>query len=264
LRWAAGCCLGAGAAYSTLVEPSWLEPTLHDVPVRGLDRSLSGLRIAQLSDLHLHGLSSLHDRVLELVRAHDPELVVLTGDVIEDRAALPVAGELAAALAVKGREVVVVPGNWEHWGEIPWSDLRATYAKSGARWLENESIRLRSGIRLIALGDDCSGHADPSAAFRDVGASGPRVLLTHAPGILDALPADAPSFDLGLAGHTHGGQVCALGASVWVPPGSGRFRSGMYETPNGRAYVSRGIGTSVVPARLTCRPELPIFRLVAA
>jgi hypothetical protein len=56
----------------------------------------------------------------------------------------------------------------------------------------------------------------------------------------------------------------ALGAAVWVPPGSGRFRAGMYATASGPLHVSRGIGTSVVPARLTCRPELPIFRLVAA
>jgi predicted MPP superfamily phosphohydrolase len=91
-----------------------------------------------------------------------------------------------------------------------------------------------------------------------------RLFLTHAPGILDEMPEGAPGFDLALAGHTHGGQVCALGATVWVPPGSGRFRAGMYKTAKGPAYVSRGLGTSVLHARFTCRPELPVIRLVAA
>lgn len=56
--------------------------------------------------------------------------------------------------------------------------------------------------------------------------------------------------------------VPRLGFPVAVPPGSGRFVSGPYETRVGPAYVSRGTGTSVVPARFLCRPELPVFRLV--
>ena len=67
---------------------------------------------------------------------------------------------------------------------------------------------------------------------------------------------------LNLAGHTHGGQVrFGAGLVPFVPPGSGRFVSGWYDTPAGRAYVSRGTGTSILPVRFTCRPELPVFRL---
>ena len=58
--------------------------------------------------------------------------------------------------------------------------------------------------------------------------------------------------------------MCAAGKSLWVPPGSGRFREGMYRVHSGPVYVSRGIGTSVLPVRFTCRPELPLFRLVQA
>jgi hypothetical protein len=65
-----------------------------------------------------------------------------------------------------------------------------------------------------------------------------------------------------LAGHAHGGQI-RLGSSLvpFLPPGSGRFVSGWYHLPMGAVYVSRGTGTSIVPARFACRPELPIYRL---
>ena len=64
-----------------------------------------------------------------------------------------------------------------------------------------------------------------------------------------------------LAGHTHGGQIRGPGCTPVVPRGCGRFRQGFYDAPLGRVYISRGIGTSVVPLRFLCPPELPIFTL---
>lgn len=259
-RFFGACCLG-GAGYATLIEPRWLEVTEHEVPVPGLPGHLAGFTIAQLSDLHLSRLGSLHERVLEVLREKAPQLVLLTGDAVEDRSALPVLAELTSALRQRAPEVIAIRGNWEHWGEIPLAELAATYAKSGAQLLGNESLALGDGVVLIGTDDGCTGNANLHRALRDLPAGEVRLLATHAPGILDAIPAAAPSIALALAGHTHGGQVRAAGESVWVPPGSGRFVSGMYTTTHGQAYVSRGIGTSVLPVRFTCRPELPIFRL---
>jgi predicted MPP superfamily phosphohydrolase len=257
------CCLGAGTL-AAFVEPGWLDLTNHDVTVNGLTDALKGFRIAQLSDLHLSALGGLHDRLLAELRMHDPQLVTLTGDVLQDVAALPTVAEFCRALAAPGRDVVATVGNWEYWGDVPFDELAALYESVGVRLLHNQSVRLMSGVVVLGLGDACSGHANVDRTFNDVPAGGATLLLTHAPGILDELPVHAPRFDLALAGHTHGGQVRILGGAPWVPPGSGRFRSGMYETEKGRAYVSRGIGTSVFPVRFTCRPELPIFRLNAA
>jgi len=264
LRIAGGCCLAAGAGYAAAIEPKWLEMTEHLIAVPDLPVALRGYRIAQLSDLHLSELGSLHDHLLDLVRAHDPQLIALTGDVLEETHRLAVVGELCRALSKPGRHVVATLGNWEHWGNVPRAELEATYLRSGARLLGNESVRLDSGMSLVSIDDACSGHADPRRALASVPAAPVRLLLTHAPAVFDDLPTDGPQFDLGLAGHTHGGQVRAVGAAVWTPPGSGRFRSGMYDTPLGRAYVSRGIGTSVLAVRFACRPEMPIFRLETA
>jgi uncharacterized protein len=262
---AAGCCaVGIAALDAFAVEPSWMQLSEHDVPIPGLPRGLEGFRIAHVSDLHLRSLGRIHDALLAALEAQNPNLVVLTGDSIEEASALGVLEELCRAIATSGREVIATVGNWEHWGEVPMQDLRRAYQRAGAKLLGNESTRLSSGIAVLSSDDFCSGHEDLSAVLRDPPAGAARLFVTHAPGIFDELPVDAPRFDFGLAGHTHGGQVRAFGAPVWVPPGSGRFRSGMYTTAKGPIYVSRGIGTSVLPVRFTCRPELPVFRLVAA
>jgi predicted MPP superfamily phosphohydrolase len=86
----------------------------------------------------------------------------------------------------------------------------------------------------------------------------------HAPGYIDTLHPAAlglPRALLVLAGHTHGGQIRGPGCTPVVPRGCGRFRQGWYESDLGRVYVSRGIGTSVLPLRFLCPPELPIFTL---
>ncbi|APR75908.1 putative phosphoesterase [Minicystis rosea] len=259
-----GCCgVGLAGAYAIGVEPAWLEVTEHEVAVRGLPRGMHGYRIAQLSDLHLSSLDRLHDRVLAAVRAAAPDLVAITGDAVEDEAALGALTEFCHELAVGGRTILATVGNWEHWGHVRHAALHAAYERAGVRLLGDEAIRLDAGLAVIATDDFCSGFADAATAFHRVPSAAARLFLTHAPGILDALPEGSPGFDLALAGHTHGGQVRAFGATVWVPPGSGRFRAGMYATAKGQAYVSRGLGTSVLQARFTCRPELPVIRLVA-
>jgi predicted MPP superfamily phosphohydrolase len=257
---------GGGAAalggYSVAVEPAWLDVTEHDIPVPGLPRGLAGYRIAQLTDIHSSALGRVHDRIFAALRARSIQLVVITGDAVDRESALPVLTELCHGLAANGCAMLATLGNWEHWGEVPRQALRAAYERGGARLLGDESILLEAGVTVTATDDSCSGNADVATALRVVPRADIRLFLSHAPGIFDELPPDAPSFHLGLAGHTHGGQICALGGAVWVPPGSGRFRAGMYATAHGPLYVSRGVGTSVVPARFTCRPELPIFRLV--
>ncbi len=78
----------------------------------------------------------------------------------------------------------------------------------------------------------------------------------------------APRLDLAFAGHTHGGQVrLPLIGALWTPPGSGRYVAGWYsmsEAPRARMYVSRGVGTSVLPVRFLCRPEVALITLQPA
>ena len=259
-----GCCGAVAAALAVdaiFVEPSWLSITERDVEVPGLDRALSGLRVAHLSDLHLSALGGIHDVVASAVKAFDPQIVAITGDAVEETGALAVLQTFCRALSGPGREVLAVPGNWERWGRVAIGGLGDAYRRVGARLLVNEAARA-AGAVVVGVDDGCTENHDVARSFRDArGAAA--LLLTHAPGILDRLPPETPRFGLALAGHTHGGQITALGHAVWTPPGSGRFVEGMYETAKGPLYVSRGIGTSVIAARLTCRPELVLLRLRA-
>lgn len=254
--------MAIAAGDALVVEPRWLSITERDVPVDGLPTSLEGLKIAQLSDLHLSAIGSIEEDVVAAIRSLGVHLVAFTGDAVESASNLSSLEALvSAALAAGASEVVGTMGNWEHWGHIPFADVANAYARAGGTLLGNESRMLKSGIAAVATDDYCVGRADLGAAMKRVNRSAPAtVLLTHAPGVLDQPPKDAPRFDLALAGHTHGGQV-RPGFTLWTPPGSGRFVAGAYDTPCGPAYVSRGIGTSVLAVRFGCRPELPIFRM---
>ena len=252
--------VGGGAAINaTAIEPNWLDVTLHEVGVDRLPSSLDGFTIAQVTDAHLHTLGRVETSIIEAVREHDVQLVALTGDLIDSTELLSVLTSFLHELGTTKAQVVASLGNWEHWGKIPTEDLTKTYREAGATLLVNESLDF-GGVQVFATDDSTGGRPEFSLEARR--AAQPRVLLTHSPELLDLFPIDAGQMALSLAGHTHGGQV-RLGRSLvpFRPPGSGRFIAGWYETAAGRAYVSRGTGTSILPLRFSCRPELPIFRL---
>lgn len=84
----------------------------------------------------------------------------------------------------------------------------------------------------------------------------PFLLLQHSPGFFETAAADGDTFRLSLSGHTHGGQITLLGWAPWTPPGSGSFVAGEYTTRFGRLYVTRGVGTSLIPLRFGARSEV--------
>jgi predicted MPP superfamily phosphohydrolase len=261
-----GFLAGTGALGAAVVldafalEPNWLEVTCHDVPVEGLPRELDGFSVLQVTDAHLKGFGAVEQAVVRALHSHDVQLVVLTGDILDSAESLSSLREFAAALRKPGTEGVATLGNWEHWGRVPLAELATAYGDNGIKLLVNEAKVLAEGVRIFAT-DDCMGGSPRLRELRDPRALA-TLLLTHSPVLLDEAAFSAGTFSLALSGHTHGGQV-RLGRDriPFLPSGCGRFVAGWYKTPGGRAYVSRGTGTSVIPARFTCRPELPIVRL---
>ena len=242
------------------IEPRWLDVVVHRVAVERLPASMEGYRIAQVTDVHLTSLGMLHESIARALDSLHPQLVALTGDVVDSAATLPTLTALCRMFTRPGRTLVATAGNWEHWGNVSLDALDEAYRRGGATFLGNES-RTLGGLHLATTDDGCTDRADLARALRDLPHEHPRVLLTHAPGVLDTPPEPPPLCDLALAGHTHGGQVRVPFTAV-TPPGSGRFVAGFYDTPYGRAYVSRGVGTSILPVRFLNRPELPVFELV--
>jgi hypothetical protein len=259
--------LGGGAAILLAavdafgIEPRWLRVTEHDVPVAGLPKILDGYRIAQVTDAHLRQIGVVEETIVREIGQRDVALVLLTGDMIDDPLRLHVLEEFCHDLQSSGRTVLAMLGNWEHWSRVPLSFLRNTYQSQKVNLLINESVLVDSAVCVAATDDSTAGTVSLDRTTRDCTAAAVSLFVTHSPELLDRIPERFGHYHLSLAGHTHGGQGRIGSFAPLCPPGSGRFISGWYQIPIGKAYVSCGTGMSIIPARFACRPELPIFTL---
>ncbi len=261
---AASAATAAAAALDAFaVEPRWLDVSRHDVPLERLPQGLDGFKVAQITDAHLENLGALEERIVAALRKEQVQLLVLTGDIVDSPAKLELLVELCRELRALGTPVLATLGNWEHWGKIPRGELAQAYRSAGAKLLVDEFHDLDGALGIVATDDSTGGEPRVSRAMSARITTPASLFLTHSPELFDRLPPGL-RFDLSLAGHTHGGQVTLGAVAPALPPGSGRFVAGWYTTSLGRAYVSRGTGTSIVPARFACRPELPIFTLKRA
>ncbi len=239
--------------------------TRHDALVPGLPASLQGLRIAQVSDVHLPANEGAVRSALALLDAERPEVVILTGDIVESSRALDVLVEFARrARGTVGTYAVM--GNWERAGRIQPVDARRAYEAAGVQFLCNATAMLKVGsarLGIVGLDDWVSGHPDAAQAVAHVEHADAMIWALHAPGFADLLPVGTPA-SLVLGGHTHGGQIRLPLLPAFRPYGSGRFLEGWYDTPAAPLYVSRGVGTTNIRARFRCPAELPVFTLKQA
>jgi uncharacterized protein len=229
-----------------VVEPYELRLSSHAISAR----VTVPLRLVHLSDLHTHGFGRRERQLVELVYAARPDVIVVTGDVVDGGDLEPAREVLARLHAPLG--VFVVRGNWENWNPPP--NEAAFYASVGATLLVNQGRLLRSDVWLAGVDDPMSGSADLDAAQAGAPPGALRMVLFHSPEYFDGA---APKIDLAFAGHTHGGQVrIPFVGPLWKPPGSGRFLDGWYSAGSARMLVSRGAGTSILPIRLFCPAEV--------
>jgi predicted MPP superfamily phosphohydrolase len=264
LRAAAG--LGAGIFVTdAFFEARGLTITRHEIPSPTLPPALDGLRIAQLSDLHLPCAAA--ERAVTAIADEAIEIVVITGDTI-DRESRHLELVTPFVSRARGRlATYAVRGNNDHWAHVAEPDLARAYANAGALLLDNASAAVEVGdakLQFVGLDDPAVGHPNIARAWRHADRELPTVWLLHTPGFIDRIDPTAlelPRALVVLAGHTHGGQIRGPGCTPYAGKGSGRFTSGWYDAPLGPVYITRGIGTSVVPLRFLCPPELPIFTL---
>ena len=234
------------------IEPAWIEVTRHDVAL-GLSRPL---RLAHLTDLHTTGMGRKEERLLEHLGREQPDVVVITGDVLHQEGTYEQTRPLLTGLRAP-LGVYMVPGNWET--SVRHSDLRGFLRECGVTLLLNESVEIAAGVWLVGLDDFVLGLPDLARATKSIPEGATRIALVHEPGFLDEA---AGRCELVLAGHTHGGQVrLPFLPPFRLPAGCGPYVSGWYEKDASRLYVSRGIGMSGPEFRLFCRPEMPILRL---
>jgi len=283
---------GAAFGYASVIERNWFALRRFEIPV--LPAGAEPLRVLHLSDAHL---TPGRHRLLSWIRSLDalaPDLVVNTGDSIAHaEAVLPLLDALGPLLDRPG---VFVYGSNDIWApiphnpfryfqgpskrrrdvpELPWAELGAGLAAAGWLDMNNARGRLKAGNLDIEVGgvhdshikrdryEEIAGPTDPSADLR-LG-----VMHSPEPRVMDQFAADG--YDLLLAGHTHGGQVCLPGIGTLVTNcGIDRDRaSGLNRHPvqgdqdRPWLHVSAGLGTSPwAPFRFSCRPEASLLTLV--
>ncbi len=246
--------------YSLLIEPQWIEVTRHS---KDIGLGVSEITIAQVSDLHTSSLGRAEKNTLTALREVRPDVIVITGDAIDDRGSLLALDSFLKQLptAVK----VATLGNWEYWAEVDLQELRDVYRKNGVTLLVNDCMTVSAKgavINVIGLDDYTAGRPDLSLAMGRCQTGHKTVVVTHSPGLFDNTPTiPIEPLSLILAGHTHGGQLAVGKYALYTPRGSGSFVAGWYQTSWGDLYVSRGVGTSVLPMRLGARPEMALFVL---
>jgi predicted MPP superfamily phosphohydrolase len=226
----------------------------------GQAASADRLRIVQVSDLHVHGIGTLERQLLEQLHDAQADLIVITGDSIDRAGSLPLLDRLLGEFPRSPR-VLAILGNWEYRSGVGPDQFAHTYARHGIELLVNQSIELEHHgrtIRITGLDDILDGRPDAATALRDGRSLDHHLVLAHCPVSRDTLglPPEHPA-SLVLSGHTHGGQVAPFGVATILPPGCGRYVSGWYRDDGGPPlYVSRGIGTSLLPIRIGAAPEL--------
>ena len=257
---AAGAAIGADAfgfeAHRVLV-------SRHDVLVPGLAGALDGLRIAQVSDVHLPGNQLAARAALHHLYRERPDIVILNGDMTESARALGQVGEFAQA-ARGSLATVAVLGNWEYRAGVDAERARKVYQQAGVDLLVNQSRLLKLGdssLAFVGLDDMLAGVPDLTAARTGLDSGGVEIWIIHEPSFADQVPDDAPRPTMLLSGHTHGGQIRIPLLPPVKPTGAGRFLEGWYSDTPAPMYVSRGVGTTGIPARFRCPAELPIFTL---
>lgn len=257
------------------IEPFLLETESVSLIAEDLPSGIGQLRIVYATDIHKGGLYN-DARVTDLVshiNACGADIVLLGGDYATDSAgaieffqSLPRIHARYGVYAVVGNHDRTVP-------EANLTTLRAAMQNAGVTPLVNAVSRVRIGtsdIYIAGIDDVNNGFPDLKGVASQVSSSDYVIFLCHSPAVLsDALMAKDQNgsfnwFDLGLFGHTHGGQVALIGSLLRDDGVADTYTSGWFKQNRIDMLVSRGVGTTGLPVRLFCKPQVHLITVNAA
>jgi len=249
----------------------------------GLPGEFDGLRIVQLSDIHLgsiHGKQEKMERAINLINALKPDLVLFTGDLVNNYTEEALGWEPLFARIESRYGKFAILGNHDYGDYWEWNSdiekqrnlemLEEVHKKMGFRLLRNEWDTIRIQSMLLALiGVENWGqppfkqYGDLDKALSGLPDTGFRILLSHDPSHWDAQVLGNPNIPLTLSGHTHAMQFgLRIGRFSWSPSKYIYKRwMGLYRVNGQSLYVNRGLGFIGFPGRIGMRPEISLLEL---
>jgi predicted MPP superfamily phosphohydrolase len=258
------------AGYSFLIEPQRFQVETVRLRLPRLAREFSGLRVAQLSDIHMGGWidRARLQQVSDLVVAERPDLLLITGDFLLGHefteASQQSVKDLVQILSPLAASIpsFAVLGNHDYWTDA--GSIRQMLRSCGIKDLTNAVHTLeRNGecLHLCGVDDVSEGEVRLDAVLEQLSEEGAAILMAHEPDFADTSAATR-RFDLQLSGHTHGGQVILPLLGPPVLPFLGRkYPRGLYKVGEMFQYTNRGLGMANLPVRINCLPEITIFVL---
>jgi predicted MPP superfamily phosphohydrolase len=280
----AGLCGAAGLAlYAGELERHWIEITRHEVALRGLSADFDGMRIAQISDIHMDDFTEpiFLRHAIQLVNREKPDAIFMTGDFVTammaekriprhfDRETAEQCASILTGLECKSLYAVL--GNHDH--GVGAHQVTSALQSSGITVLLNTCTPIERGSSrfwLAGVEDPLAGQSRPElaipASIRNV-PNEPVIFLCHGPDFADNLLREpcGQAVDFMLSGHSHGGQVrLPFYGPMVLPPFGKKYVEGFFNFGRMQLYVNRGLGTIGLPFRFDCPPEISIFTLRTA
>jgi len=259
-----------GLEYGTMIESRWLKVEQVPLKLPSLQPAFSGIRIAQISDIHMGGWMnrSRLGNVVQTVIAQAPDLVALTGDYVIGHDWIGdidgVLSDLTEELSVLSAHhlTLAVLGNHDYW--LNAAAVREMLSASGIPEIGNDVYILEKDsarLYIAGLDDAFEKHDRMDIVLEKLNGNNAPILLAHEPDHADQSAATG-RFDLRISGHSHGGQVVIPFFGPPVLPRLGwKYPLGLYRIAEMWQYTNRGVGMSQPYIRFNCRPEITIFTL---
>jgi len=267
-RFFNACLWGSAAALFCLAYGYVIEPTMlktRYLKIESMDWQNDKLRVAFLADIHIAGVHVPPNRVSKIVskiNAGKPDLVLIGGDFISGHVPRTDTSEsfdrrirqgLQALRSLDARYgVVSVIGNHDVWYDAPFVENQLE--EQGITVLGNEGREIDGRFCVLGMADDLTQNPS-NIGYKDCPENSDIIALMHSPDSFQLLRSDT---DLALAGHTHGGQINLpfIGRRVTSTRAGLKYAYGLVSHNGISAYVTSGIGTSIIPARFRSPPEI--------
>ncbi|MER1986495.1 MAG: metallophosphoesterase [Solibacillus sp.] len=259
-----------GAIYIFLyVNNHWIVTTELTYESEKVPASFDGYRITQITDLHDAQFGEEQEKLVKKVRATNPDVIFITGDVVDSRRYDLERSMQAVRQLVDIADVYYVLGNHE----VALNKMTEIYdvmTEAGVRVLANDAVNFeRDGEQLAIVGieDPLMGKSVPDmldTALEDVHADTFTLLLSHRPEQFKSYVAQ--EMDVVFTGHAHGGQVRLPFIGGLAAPTQGMFpkyTAGVFEENETYMVISRGLGNSIFPYRIFNLPEIIVLELQA-